>query len=122
MRYIIFDRTRHENFEKCCRLRLLTHEYPTGIAESPGNEIFGIDRQAMAIPLLTGGTTHKGLEHYATGRNEAEAIMVAGDAYDTDIQERGLELDEQAAEPLWTDKVQRLLSMALIMGWARKVW
>jgi hypothetical protein len=122
MRYIVFDRTRHENFEKCCRLRLLTHEYPTGIADSFGNEIRGLDRQAIAIPLLTGGTVHKGLEHFAGHRNETEALMIAGQSYDDDIQARGLELDEQAAEPMWTARVQHLLSMALILGWVRKVW
>ena len=118
MRYIITDRTRHENFEKCCRLRLLTHEYPTGIKGA----VHGLDRQAIAIPLLTGGTVHKGLEHFAANRNETEALLTAEDSYHADIEARGLELDELAPEPVWTGRVQRLLATALILGWVRKVW
>jgi hypothetical protein len=118
MRYIVMDRTRHENFEKCPRLRFLTHEYP-GSFEA---ETHGLDRQAIAIPLLTGGTVHKGLEHHAINQNEMEAVMIAEGSYDADVQARGLELDDQAPEPLWTAKVQKLLSMALVLGWARYVW
>lgn len=130
MRYIVFDRTRHENFEKCPRLRLLSHEYPsqlgpeelTHMAEQVMQQVNGVDRQQLAIPLLTGGTAHKGLEAVATGQLEGEAVQIALDAYDRDITERGLELDEQAPEPLWTGKVQRVLCEALIRGWVRKVW
>jgi hypothetical protein len=119
LRYIIFDRSRNEAYQKCCRLRFIQYEYPNG------TETHGIQKQAIAVPLLTGATVHKGLEAFASGQQENEAVQIALDDYDANIIQRGIELelpDENSPESFWTIKVQRLICEALTRGWIRYVW
>lgn len=133
MRYITFDRTRHENFEKCPRLRLITHEYPvTADDVAAGQAVyFGLERAAMAVPLLSGSTVHKGLETFAVGQDEQAAVDNALQVYDQEATERGIDASENGNAPAsvrdnpdthWTLKVQRLLCEALIRGWVRVAW
>lgn len=128
MKIIVFDRTRHENFEKCPRLRLITHEYPTHVEDinTGGNAVIyavhGVDRRALAVPLLTGGTVHRGIEAFVGGQQENEAVTIALQVYDADIIQRGIEPDENSPTDMWTIKVQRLLCEVLIRGWIRYVW
>lgn len=127
----IFDRSRHEDFEKCPRLRLISYEYPRADIEELDNSgravVHGVQRRAMAVPLLTGGVVHKGLEYYtATGdNNENEAVQYALNWYDHDIIKRGIEVEvteKDSPASFWTIKVQRVLCEALIRGWTRYVW
>jgi hypothetical protein len=49
---IQFDRSRVETWQSCPRKRYYAYSY----------EGIGLEREALSIPLLTGGQVHKGLE------------------------------------------------------------
>lgn len=131
MAEIIFDRSRHEAYEKCPRLRFLAYELPVSLGYSPaaddsgsGEEIVahGIQRREAAVPLLSGGMVHKIAEFFVNGYGEDAAINNGLEAYDATVVERGIEVDELAPEPQWVIKVQRALIEALGRGWIRYVY
>jgi hypothetical protein len=112
---IMFDRSRHELYEKCPRLRFLAFEYKPNQDHPEASN--GLQRVAHAVPLLTGGMVHKGIEFVFAGYDINAAIANALAAYDEAIEKRGIDVEEMAPEPTWIVKVQRALIEALVRGW-----
>lgn len=121
---IVFDRSRHEAYEKCPRLRFLAYEVPVDIPLDLAQyaPIYGLQRAQRAVPLLSGGSVHKLIEHFLNGWGEDAAVLNALEAYDAEVAACGIEADELAPEPTWVIKVQRALIEALGRGWIRYVW
>lgn len=129
---IIFDRSRHEAYEKCPRKRFLEYELPmqfvqvdvlpNGDEEGGVYEARGISKRNVAVPLLSGSMVHKVAEFFLNGYGEDAAIASGLAAYDEEVTTRGIELDELAPEPTWVIKVQRALVEALGRGWIRYVY
>lgn len=119
-----FDRSRNEMYQKCPRLRFLSYEYPiSGEQESATAAGNGLERVNRAVPLLTGGTIHKGIEFFLTGHGEDSAVNSALEYYDYETTSRGIVMDEQmAAQPWATIRVQRALCEALTRAWIRYMW
>lgn len=124
--FVQFDRSRHEAFEKCPRLRFLAYEYPvdlSSIVELPESAAdTGLTKKAHAIPLLTGGMVHRAIEFFLTSYGEDAAVENALQAYDAEIAARDIDPDELVKDKQTVISVQRLLIEALVRGWIRYVW
>lgn len=114
---IQFDRSRTERYQFCPRARWYGYEMD-GI---------GLEREALAVPLLTGGQVHKGLEHllvnarqhpqnglaYKVDATEVDsAVYVALKEYDSQVADRGI--DEAGV----VGESNRAMIEALIRGYA----
>lgn len=98
--------------DRCMRLRWWQYEAPNG------TNVRGWERRALAVPLVTGIYTHRGLAHLLLNPSNVgldEAVRIAVDEYRAEIDARSLDiLDVEMVRA-----EQEALIEAMIRGWAR---
>src|SRR5438552_11142330 len=107
---ITTSRSAVSTFQMCPRRRFWQYEAPNGTA-TPGWE-----RRALAIPLVTGIYVHQGLEQALKGAGAQAAAVQARDAYLTEVQARGLQVEEGTDEQAVVEE-QAAHVEALVLAW-----
>lgn len=102
-------------YQRCPRLRYWQYEAANGTA-TPGWE-----RRRLAIPLVTGIFVHQGLEEVLSGTDPAAAARKARELYLSEVQTRGLAVEDGTDEAAVVDE-QAAHVEALVLAWARVRW